>query len=270
MKKAPGYAYVVGSSVAMPDAAGLGIEIVRQHEPCVVALRGELSLHSASSVAKALTKLLLNHDRVMVDLARLRVRWTPALQVFPTALASAGGWPSARLVLFAATEQTSTALHGMRVPTTVPLAQGTREARAQLGRRPSRVARAYELANDTSSPRRARGLVRSACSDWDLTAVAERASLVASELVTNAVHHTESECWLRVALDDRGLHLAVRDFRPGQLPSLRPLGDGAPGSGGLLHVVAVMSRRWGVTPHADGKSVWAVLPVGPPDRAGSP
>ena len=190
------------------------IEIVRQHEPCVVALWGELSLRTVGSVAKALTKLLLNHDRVMVDLAHLRTGWTPALQVFPTALASAGGWPSARLVLFGANEQMSTALHGIGVPTTVPLAQGTREARAQLNRRPSRVTRSYELANDVSSPRRARALVRGACSDWDLAAVARRATLVASELVINAVQHTETECRLRIGVDDRGLHLAVRDLRP--------------------------------------------------------
>ena len=253
----------------MRDAAGPKIEIVRQHEPCVVALWGELSLRTVGSVAKALTKLLLNHDRVMVNLAHLRTGWTPALQVFPTALASAGGWPSARLVLFGANEQMSTALHGIGVPTTVPLAQGTREARAQLNRRPSRVTRSYELANDVSSPRRARALVRSACSDWDLAAVAQRATLVASELVINAVQHTETECRLRIGVDDRGLHLAVRDLRPGPIPPSRPPDDGAAGSGGL-HVVALMSRRWGVTPHTDGKTVWAVLPVSPPRQAGSP
>jgi len=256
--------------VTMSDAAGLKIEIVRQHEPCAVALWGELSLCTVGSVAKALTKLLLNHDGVMVDLAHLRVGWTPALQVFPTALASAGGWPSARLVLFGADEQMSTALHGTRVPTTVPLAQGTREARAQLNRRPSRVTRSYELANDPSSPRRARALVRGVCSDWDLAAVAERAMLVASELVTNAVQHADTGCRLRIAVDDRGLHLAVRDFQPGQVPVLRPLDDGAAGSGDLLHVVAAMSRRWGVTPHDDGKSVWAVLPVSPPASSRKP
>ena len=35
------------------------------------------------------------------------------------------------------------------------------------------------------------------------------------------------------------------------------------GIGGIsgLHVVAFMSKRWGVTPLSDGKSVWAVLPI---------
>ena len=259
----------MGNVVRMRDPAGLAIEIVRENEPCVVAPRGELSFRTVDSAAKTLTKLLLNHGRVMVDLSRLRVGWTPALQVFPTALASAGGWPSARLVLFGANQQITTSLHGVQVPTTVPLAQGTRDARAQLDKRPSRVTRSYELANDVGSPRRARALVRDACSDWDLGAITEEATLVASVLVTNAVQHAGTSCRLRIAVDHRGLHLAVRDFRPGPVPPLRPLGEVGTSGNNSLHVVAVMSRRWGVTPHTDGKSVWAVLPVNAPGRAGS-
>ena len=148
----------MGNVVRMRDATGLAIEIVRENEPCVVAPRGELSFRTVDSAAKTLTKLLLNHGRVMVDLCRLRVGWTPALQVFPTALASAGGSPcrSPRAV------RRQPADHHIatrvRVPATVPLAQGTRDARAQLDKRPSRVTRSYELANDVGSPRRARAL----------------------------------------------------------------------------------------------------------------
>ena len=130
-----------------------------------------------------------------------------------------------------------------------------------MNRRPSRVTRSYELANDVSSPRRARSLVRDACSDWDLTAIAGKATVVASELVTNAVQHVKTSCWLRIAADEPGLHLAVRDLRPGRVPPPRPPADvGAAGISGL-DVVALMSKRWGVTPHTDGKTVWAVLPV---------
>jgi hypothetical protein len=172
----------VGSTVGTGDAAGLTAAIISKHGPCMVALRGELTLRTAGSVAQTLTKLLLNHGEVMVDLSRLRVGWAPALQVFPTALASAGSWPFARLALFGANEQVTAALHRVRVPTMVPLAAGAREARAQLARRPDQVMRHYELANDVSSPRRARALVRQACSDWDLAVLAGKAAVVASEL----------------------------------------------------------------------------------------
>jgi anti-sigma regulatory factor (Ser/Thr protein kinase) len=244
-----------------PEATGLKIEIVRERDLCRVALRGELTFRTAGSTVRSLTKLLLNHDGVMVDLSRLRVGWAPSLQVFPTALASAGGWPFARLTLFGATTEVSAALHGVRVPTTVPLAQGARAARTLLKVRPNQVMRCYDLANDVSSPRRARALVRQACSDWDLAAVAGEAVLVASELVTNAVQHARTPSRLQIAVDEQGLHVAVQDFRPGRLPPLRPLADaGSCGAG--LHVVAGVKRRWGVTPRTDGKRVWAVLGIG--------
>lgn len=263
-KNARGYANVMGSTVSKRDATRLTTEIISEYGPCLAALRGDLTLRTAGSTSKTLTKLLLNHGEVMVDLSRLHVGWAPALQVFPTALASAGSWPFARLVLFDANAQVTAALHRVRVPTMVPLAQGAREARAHLARRPDLVMRHYELAHDPSSPRRARALVRQACSDWDLAAVAGKATLVANELVRNAIQHTRSPSRLRITVDDEGLRLAVRDFLPGQTPWLRQLcAAGVSGSGGL-HVVAAMSRRWGVTPCSDGKSVWAVLGVDPP------
>jgi anti-sigma regulatory factor (Ser/Thr protein kinase) len=248
----------VGRIARRPDATGLKIEIVGEREVCRVALRGELTFRTAASVVKTLTKLLLNYDAVMVDLSRLTVGWAPALQAFPTALTSAGGWPFARLALFGATTEVSAALHGVRVPTTVPLAQNARAARGLLKTRPNQVMRCHELANDVSSPRRARALVRQTCADWDLAAVAGEAALVANELVTNAVQHARTSSRLRIAVDERGLHLAVQDFRPGRLPPPRPLG-GSCGAG--LRVVAGLTRRWGVTPCTDGKWVWAVLGI---------
>jgi hypothetical protein len=35
-----GYGYLVGSTVKLRDATGLAVEIVREHEPSLVALRG--------------------------------------------------------------------------------------------------------------------------------------------------------------------------------------------------------------------------------------
>ena len=69
---------------------------------CVLALSGELSLRSAGLTQKAVSKALLDVGHVLVDVSVLRVTWPPAVQVFPLAVAVAGGWPSARLVLFGA------------------------------------------------------------------------------------------------------------------------------------------------------------------------
>jgi hypothetical protein len=97
--------------------------------------------------------------------------------------------------------------------------------------------------------------VRSACLDWDLAGpIAEDASLVTTELVTNAVLRAGTSCRLTLALDDRGLRIAVRDRGRGHVPPLRPIGDAGAPSGSGLHVVAAMSTAWGVS-HTDGKSM---------------
>jgi hypothetical protein len=47
-----------------------------------------------------LSKALADPGRVLVDVSGLRVSSSAAVQVFPSVLAGAGGWPAARLGLF--------------------------------------------------------------------------------------------------------------------------------------------------------------------------
>jgi anti-sigma regulatory factor (Ser/Thr protein kinase) len=103
-------------------------------------------------------------------------------------------------------------------------------------------------------------LVRVACRDWGAGEVADDAVVVASELVGNAVEHAGTLCRLTLTLDRRELTVAVRDGRPGTIRRLRPVEPLARRGRGLL-LTAGVSRRWGVTEHEQGKTVWAVLPV---------
>jgi len=85
--------------------------------------------------------------------------------------------------------------------------------------------------------------------------------IISSELVANAVLHARTECRLTVQLDARGLTIAVRDHRPGGI-SRRPPSIDATNLRGLgLFVVDRLSRSWGTSPTADGKTVWALLPT---------
>ena len=85
------------------DQSGLAVKLVRRDtESCVLTLAGELSSRSTGTVCGAVTKALLEVDRVLIDVSRLRLTWTPAAQVFPSTLAAMGGWPWARLALFGA------------------------------------------------------------------------------------------------------------------------------------------------------------------------
>ncbi len=125
---------------------------------------------------------------------------------------------------------------------------------------PGRVpdARSHVLEPHLGSPRRARVLLRRACLDWALGNAYDDAALVVAELVTNAVRHTGTQCLLTVTVDGDGLHIAVRDRGPLH-PAL--LDDRQHGAG--LRLVTTLVQTWGVTPEADGKTVWARFPPRP-------
>jgi anti-anti-sigma factor len=121
---------------------------------------------------------------------------------------------------------------------------------------------AYELPGDSSSPRQARALIRSACTDWRIEALVSDATMVATELVTNAVEHARTAARLILRIDDTALHIAVRDRHVADDATLQHL-RAVPAAGHGLQMVAAVSRVHGVTPHSDGKTVWAAIGLDP-------
>jgi len=90
------------------------------------------------------------------------------------------------------------------------------------------------------------------------------ATLVVSELVTNAVAHSACGPGETITVDARVIgdcvRIAVHDpGRSGGVPHVRE--DGASAGGGLgLRVVDQLARRWG-SERPDGRLVWAELAV---------
>jgi len=224
----------------------------------LVELTGVLRLGTMADVRQLLIKLLADHERLLIDLSRIRLEWEPAVQVFPSVLADAGGWPAAGLVLFGADDRMRSNLEALHVQQTVPVVAARADAERRVLERPDRVTRAHELPAHSGAPRAARVFLSEACSDWGITEVYEDVVLVASELVTNAVVHAASTSRLRIGLDHQGLWLEVRDYRPGDAPRPRPRIIGGDGGRGL-HVVDAVAHEWGVTDHCDGKTVWALV-----------
>jgi anti-sigma regulatory factor (Ser/Thr protein kinase) len=215
-----------------------------------------------ADVRRLLVKLLADHERLLIDLSRIRLGWEPAVQVFPSVLAEAGGWPAAGLVLFGADDWMSTNLETLPVPRTVPVVATLADAERRMLERPDRVNRARELPAHAGAPRAARVFLSDACLDWGVPELYEDVALVATELVTNVVEHAASTSRLRIGLDHRGLWLEVRDYRPGDTARPRPRVVGGHGGRGL-HVVAAVAHQWGVTDHSDGKTVWALVRLPP-------
>ena len=88
----------------------------------------------------------------------------------------------------------------------------------------------------------------------------DAAVLCLSELVTNAIIHTDVGCELRVVLDRGVLTTTVRDGGSGLLVDLsrvpvEPLAVHGRG----LQIVGALSNRWGSELDALGMTVWFVL-----------
>jgi anti-sigma regulatory factor (Ser/Thr protein kinase) len=65
----------------------------------------------------------------------------------------------------------------------------------------------------------ARRFVTAVCAEWNLGHLVEAATVVASELVSNAVRHAMTPMLLSVELCDSFLYIVVHDQRPdGELP----------------------------------------------------
>ena len=245
------------------DPSGLTVRQVRRGPNAwVLAVSGELSLRSAGLVSGAVATALAESGRVLVDVSGLRVTWPLAVQVFPSVLAGAGGWPGARLVLFGPDAGLARSLAALRVSATVPVAPDEVTARRLLDQRPRAVTRHLDLEQPRSAERRARTFVRAACADWRLDDIRDDATVVASELVTNAVLHAGTACRLTLRYTAFGLTVEVRDDRPDRVPEPPPVDPEPPQRLSGLFIVDALTREWGITPRTDDKTVWALLPVG--------
>ncbi|CAL9610950.1 hypothetical protein SUDANB108_05656 [Streptomyces sp. enrichment culture] len=88
--------------------------------------------------------------------------------------------------------------------------------------------------------------------------ISDVAELLTSELVTNAIVHTDHDAVLTATVGPRGLHVEVRDF-VARRPRLRmPAADEGTNGRGLF-LVQSLADAWGVRPHGVGKAVWFEL-----------
>src|SRR4051794_27244240 len=241
---------------------GLVVELVRRApDQCVLAVSGELSLPAPGLLTRSLSKALVDPGRVLVDVSGLRLGSAAAAEVFASALASAGGWPAARLVLFGAGADLARTLTALRVTSTVPLAADETAAWLLLNRRPPVLRRHLDLDRESFSLRRARMFVRFACADWQLDLIRDDAVAVASELVAHAVQHVGPACRLTLRCRTDGLTIAVYEHNP--TPVLPPRSVAEDHCGGALFLVVARSSNW-VRHGCNPNCVWAFLPSSAP------
>lgn len=135
------------------------------------------------------------------------------------------------------------------------------EAWSAVGESFSEEVISVELADDASSPRRARSVVQQVCQRAGLSAaLVQRATVLTSEVVTNAVRHGSGNPWLKVMASPAGTRVEVTDessvlpaVHPGRRRSITVEG------GRGLWILDAWAAGWGASARGGGKVVWFEL-----------
>ena len=177
-------------------------------------------------------------------------------------LASAGrhmrAWPAAPVVLSCADPRTAALLDGRvdgrRLLHASSLLKGWSEV---MRTTPSRTAH-LRFGPSAMAPHGARLFLTRVCLDWGMNNHLDSGALVISELVTNALIHTDSDIDVLLAGDRDRLRIGVRDRDPAPPRDTSVSSNSLHGRGLLL--VHSLSDSAGALPTRDGgKLVWAVL-----------
>lgn len=223
---------------------------------------GQLTHTSASQLGRAITKALLDTGWVLVDLDRLHIEQPSRALVFTAALADAGGWPQARLVLYRGGAETVRTLTASNVIRTVPHARTAEAAAGLLTVRPPVVRRRAFLERQPVAPALARDLVAHACTAWRVSDnTTYWARLVISELVTNAIEHAHTPC--HVVVEFTGTRLSLSTIDGSHEPPVEQPQDLAAEHGRGLQIIADLADRWGVTHRNGHKTTWANMTTVP-------
>ena len=114
-----------------------------------------------------------------------------------------------------------------------------------------------ELPPETRSVRPARQFVEGVLTDLGFSDLVDTATLLVSELVTNAVLHACATVNIVVKAARDGVRVEVTDRSPLQV-AVRAYDDEASTGRGML-LVEALARSWGTVPASPGKTVWFEL-----------
>ncbi|AYC37683.1 ATP-binding protein [Streptomyces griseorubiginosus] len=123
--------------------------------------------------------------------------------------------------------------------------------------RSPQLRRRLERADLGAVPETRRAL-RELLRQWGRPGRSEIAELLTSELVTNALVHTDHDAVVTATVGPQALRVEVRDF-VAHRPRMRIPEAGESTHGRGLVLVQSLADAWGVRAHGVGKSVWFEL-----------
>lgn len=113
------------------------------------------------------------------------------------------------------------------------------------------------LLRDPENVRAARRFVEKALADHALVDLLDLASLLTSELVTNAIVHADSRVELEVRTSQERVHVEVTNWGEG-VPKVLPLDPTTTGGRGMA-LVSSLANDWGTFERDGSRIVWFEL-----------
>lgn len=113
-----------------------------------------------------------------------------------------------------------------------------------------------DLPNEAAAAMAARHWLAGVLDRWELAQLKETATLLVSELATNAVQHGASAPTVTAAVAEGILEVGVTDRDQAGSPHESLSGDPLAVGGRGLAIVDALAESWGTTFFANGKQVW--------------
>ncbi len=241
----------------------VSVEVERTYPVAVLRPSGTLDADTALDLRDVLLESLVRQPAgVVLDLFGLTIVDEAGLSVLTSVAQENARWPGAEFALTGRPEVRAAA-HRLGIDRHLRVCDDRGGALSALATVPVPALRRDHLRPERAAPGLARVAVQEFCEQQGVGPDADAAQLIASELVTNAVVHTNSDMELTLRMLPRQLQIAVRDGGSGR-PRLAPEVDENSATGRGLLLVDALASRWGTFVPRTGKVVWAAVPVGRP------
>lgn len=242
----------------------LGITATDVADTSVLTVNGALDATTYVSLRDAIIEAARDEPRaVVVDVSKLVVRDESALAVFTSAQWHIAEWPNIPIGLVCNHARGQAALRRNGVTRYVPVYPTLQSATSQLLSAACRTNRQRESATlppARSSSRECRQLIDQWLTTWSRPDFTHAVSTVATELVENALSHSDNSFLFRLEIEGSTVTVVLQHTSTEPSMQRDSIGDDV----FSVDIIAATCRVWGTYTTAAGTTMWAVL--GPENR----
>nr|WP_239657054.1 STAS domain-containing protein [Mycobacterium riyadhense] len=247
-------------SAVAKSPSSLAVAVRTEQSVVFLAAEGVLDANNSAELRDSVMNATVDApSAVIVDVTALQVPDDAAWSIFVSARWQADTRPEVPILLVCGGRAAREAITRSGTARFMPVYATEKSAIKSLGklaRRGFRHAQAQLPANLTSL-RESRQLVREWLTNWSKPRLIPVALVVVNVFVENVLEHTGSDPLVRLECDGPTATIAVSDGSGAPAVRLPSPPKGIDVSG--LAIVDALSRAWGSTPTASGKTVWAII-----------